>query len=83
MSCAIMDKRIAPRHQVRKAGTLEFGGRAFSCMVRDLSTVGAALDVPAASRIPDHFTLTIPTDGLYLRCCAVWREGMRIGVEFN
>lgn len=78
-----MDQRVAPRRKVRKAGTIEFSGGAFSCMVRDLSIAGAAIDVPSTIGVPDHFTLTILTEGLQVRCRAVWRDEMRLGVAFE
>jgi hypothetical protein len=80
---AAMDKRAAPRRPVRKAGTIEFSGAAFSCMVRNLSTSGAALDVPSVIGIPDRFTLVIATDDLHFRCHTIWREEMRVGVAFE
>jgi hypothetical protein len=56
-----MEKRKARRHRVFKAGTIEFGRSAFSCVVRDRSDVGAKLDVPSLIGIPDQFVLV--TDG--------------------
>src|SRR4051794_30769208 len=78
-----MDKRAAPRRQVRKVGTIEFGGGAFSCMVRDLSSAGAALDLPSAAGIPDHFVLIVPADGLRFGCHTIWRKETRIGIRFD
>lgn len=78
-----MDKRATPRRTVRKAGIIEFGGGAFSCMIKDISTAGAALDVPSAASIPDRFTLVVPADDLHFRCHAIWRKEMRIGVAFE
>ena len=78
-----MDKRAAPRRHVLKAGTIEFGGGAFSCMVRNLSVEGAALDVPSAVGIPDHFALAMPIDGSHFSCRVVWRKERRIGVAFD
>jgi hypothetical protein len=52
-------------------------------MVRDLSIAGAAIDVPSTIGVPDHFTLTILTEGLQVRCRAVWRDEMRLGVAFE
>ncbi len=77
-----MDKRAAPRMRVLKAGMIEFPGGAFSCMVRNFSREGAALDVPSAIGIPDHFTLVIQTEGSRFFCQSVWRKDRRIGVAF-
>lgn len=78
-----MDKRGKQRRRVLKAGMIEFPGGAFSCMVRNLSETGAALDVPSPIGIPDHFTLVIQTESLRFFCSSVWRRERRIGVEFS
>src|SRR5947209_15232467 len=56
-----MEQRRAPRRRVLKAGTIEFGRSALSCVVRDRSDTGAKLDVPSPIGIPDQFDLV--TDG--------------------
>jgi hypothetical protein len=78
-----MDKRITQRDRVLKAATIEFEGGAFSCMVRNISDRGAALDVPSLAGIPHDFTLVLPVDGLRLFCRSVWRKERRIGVTFD
>jgi hypothetical protein len=77
------ESRRAPRHFVLKAGTIKFGGNAVDCLVRNLSTTGAALEVSSATRIPARFLLIVPSDGLHLPCRAVWRKEHRIGVVFG
>jgi hypothetical protein len=77
------EKRNVSRHRVLKAGTIEFGGGAIDCMVRNMSNTGAALDVTSPIGIPEHFTLVFPTDGLHMPCHVVWRKEKRIGVAFN
>jgi hypothetical protein len=64
-----------------KAGTIEFGDGAIGCMVRDLSTGGAALDVTASVGVPEHFTLF--ADGSHKSCRIIWRNQKRIGMEFD
>jgi hypothetical protein len=71
------------RHRVLKAGTIEFGGGAIDCTVRNLSGTGAALDVSSPVGIPDHFTLFVQVDGTHLACTVVWRKEKRIGVRFG
>ncbi len=78
-----MDKRVAQRRRVLKAGIIEFPGGAFSCMVRNLSGTGAALDVPSPIGIPDHFSLVMQTEGMRFYCETIWRKERRIGVEFS
>ena len=79
---AEMDEhRIATRHRVLKAGSIEFGGGAIDCTVRNLSASGAALEVSSPLGIPAQFTLL--TDGNHLPCRVVWRKEKRIGVTFD
>jgi hypothetical protein len=68
---------------VLKAGTIEFGGGAIDCTVRNFSDTGAALDVTSPVGIPEHFTLFIQADGKHLSCTVVWRKEKRIGVRFG
>jgi hypothetical protein len=77
------EHRIASRHRVLKAGTIEFGGGAIDCTVRNLSATGAALDVTSPLGIPDHFTLVVSADGSHQPCHVVWRTEKRIGIAFN
>jgi hypothetical protein len=69
------ERREKARHRVLKAGTIEFGGGAIDCTVRNLSDTGAALDVTSPLGIPDRFTLFVQADGKHLACTVVWRKG--------
>ena len=76
------EHRNAGRHRVLKAGTIEFGGGAMDCTVRNLSSTGAALEGTSPPLgIPAHFTLV--ADGNHLPCRVVWRKEKRIGVAFD
>jgi len=74
------DHRITSRQRVLKGGTIEFGGGAITCTVRNISATGAALDVNPVG-IPAQFTLI--TEGSHLPCRVVWRKERRIGVTFE
>ena len=76
-----MNKRASPRKRVLKAGTIEFGGGAITCMIRNMSDTGAMLDVATPIGIPDHFILR--ADGCCMPCRVVWWKEKRIGVVFN
>ena len=78
----MVETRIATRHRVQKAAKIEFGGVAVDCMVRNLSTTGALLEVSSPIRIPAEFTLVVPEDALHLPCAVVWRTEYRMGVHF-
>jgi hypothetical protein len=77
------EKRTAPRHKKLKAGTIEFGGGAIDCTVRNMSEIGAALDVVTPLFIPDRFTLHVPSEHFKKPCRIVWRKEKRIGVAFD
>lgn len=77
------ERRDKSRHRVLKAGTIEFGGGAIDCTIRNFSDTGAALDVTSPVGIPEHFTLAIKADGTHLPCTVVWRKEKRIGVRFG
>jgi hypothetical protein len=77
-----MEKRLAQRRRVLKAGMIVSPGGVFICTIRNLSAQGAALDLPSLLGIPHDFTLLIPTEGSRFFCQRVWRNGRRIGVAF-
>jgi hypothetical protein len=77
------EHRVAPRHRVLKAATIEFGGGAIDCTIRNMSNTGAALDVTSPVGIPPQFILVLPADGLHMPCHVVWRKQKRIGVTFD
>jgi hypothetical protein len=49
-----------------KGGTIEFGGGAIDCTIRNMSNAGAALDVASPVGIPAQFTLVLPADGSHV-----------------
>lgn len=77
------ERRDKNRHRVLKAGTIEFGGGAIDCTVRNFSDTGAALDVTSPVGIPERFTLFLTADGTHRSCTVVWRKEKRIGVRFG
>ena len=78
-----MNKRASPRNRVLKVGTIEFGGGAITCGVRNMSGTGAMLDVVTPVGIPDHFTLVLRANGHRMPCHVVWWKEKRIGVAFK
>jgi hypothetical protein len=84
----MVNTRIAPRHRVSKAAKIEFLEDAVTsvsvtCVVRDLSLTGAAIEASVRSGIPERFTLIMPDDGLRLPCRVAWRREYRMGVAFE
>ena len=80
------ETRIAPRHRVNKQAIINYGGDKYPCVVRDISTSGAALefsDLLSVLRTAKAFMLMVPEDGLRLSCRVVWQRGYRMGVTFD
>lgn len=79
----MVEKRSEQRHRLLKTGTIKFGPTAITCMVRNMSNTGAALDVTSPDLIPEHFTLVFDSEGRHVPCHIVWRKEKRIGVAFD
>jgi hypothetical protein len=77
------DRRSEPRLRVFKAGTIEFGGAAIDCTVRNITATGAALEVASPVGIPHEITLSVPTRQLRRHGYTVWRKQNKIGVMFD
>jgi hypothetical protein len=76
----LSEEKRAKRVQL---GTIDFGSSSrIECAVRSLSSFGAALDVAAASNVPDEFALTVAPHFILRRCAVVWRKDDRIAVAF-
>ena len=78
----MQERRANPRQRVFKAGTIEFDGRAVHCTIRNVSSVGAALEVASPAGIPHKVTLNRATRNTRQQCYIVWRKERRIGVTF-
>lgn len=76
------EHRAAPRQRVLKAGTIEFGGEAIPCTVRNLSASGAAIEINSPLWFPDRFVLAVESEGWRRPCRVVWRKEKRLGVTF-
>ena len=77
------ERRRSVRRRTLKAGSISFnraGG--IDCRVRNLSPVGACLEVASQVGIPDDFVLVVEVDHLKQPCHVIWRTATRMGVAF-
>ncbi|MCR6732740.1 MAG: PilZ domain-containing protein [Afipia sp.] len=82
-SLAATDKRRVGRQRVLKPGTIVFkGSGSISCVVRNISDSGAALEVISPIGIPETFELHIQGEPLRRHAHVVWRKEKRIGITF-
>jgi len=64
-----------------KAGSIEFGGGgAVDCTIKNLSGVGAAVEVASPVGIPQEITLNMLNNNQRQNCRVVWRKEKRIGL---
>jgi hypothetical protein len=77
------DPRALPRQRIFKAGTIEFDGAGIDCIVRNLSAVGAGLEVASPAGIPHEITLNIRSCEMRRHAYIVWRKEKRLGVAFG
>jgi hypothetical protein len=79
----VVESRRASRLHVLKTAAIKFvGGGTINCLVGNLSSTGAALEVSNQAGIPGRFILVTPVDGLHRPCRTVWRNEHRIGITF-
>lgn len=78
------ERRKVLRHRTLKAGSIMFNRAAgIDCRVRNLSPVGACLEVTSQLGIPDDFVLVIEHDHLKQPCHVIWRTATRLGIAFH
>lgn len=76
-------RRQEGRKKVCKAGTISFRGAVIDCVVRNLSSTGALLDVESPLGISRRFLLLVPAESLKRECCIAWIKDKQIGVRFE
>jgi hypothetical protein len=76
------EKRKHPRTEVNEPAYVSAGGSVMSCMVRNISIEGAAIDVENPAFVPSRFRLVIAKDSSVYECSIAWIQQNRIGVTF-
>jgi hypothetical protein len=79
----MIERRATQRHNVIRDGTIQFAGGAINCKIRNISPIGAALDVPSSLTIPHEITLLMANGRISQHCYIVWRRSTRVGVTFD
>jgi PilZ domain len=76
------ERRKYPRTEIDQPGYVSSGGSVMSCMVRNISPEGAAIDVENPAFVPLRFRLVIARDGSVYECRIAWIQQNRIGLSF-
>ena len=85
-------RRWAKRKPVSNSGQILFDGitTPYGCIVRDISSTGARLEMTrnkfnpdgATAFVPTYFTLIMPLDRTRVECQSMWRRGSFVGARF-
>jgi hypothetical protein len=76
------ERRKHPRTEIDEPAFVTSGGSVMSCMVRNISVEGAAIDVENPAFVPSHFRLVMAKDSAVYECRIAWIQRNRIGVTF-
>jgi len=77
-----MERRRHPRTELNEPAYVSSGGSVMGCVVCNVSTEGAAIDVDNAAFVPARFRLVMAGDRSVRDCRVVWIQDNRIGVTF-
>jgi hypothetical protein len=80
----VLEERSSSRQRTLKGARIVFnaGRSTIDCRIRNLSAVGAKLEVTSVVGIPNTFDL-MPANGSSHACRVVWRSLREIGVSFS
>jgi hypothetical protein len=77
------DRRKSKRAEADEVAFVSVAGSSTRCQIVNISSDGAAIDVPDASYIPNRFRLMTARDRVVRNCRIAWIRENRIGVEFE
>ena len=76
------EKRKHPRTEINEPAYVSSGGSVMSCVVRNISVEGAAIDVENPAFVPPQFRLVMASDSSVRECRVTWIQQTRIGLTF-
>jgi len=76
------ERRKYPRTETNEPAYVSSGGSVMSCMVRNISPEGAAIDVENPAFVPARFHLVMAREKSVYECRVIWIQKNRIGLTF-
>jgi hypothetical protein len=76
------ERRKHQRFDVSEPAMVSAGGSVMSCVVRNISPDGAAIDVENPAFVPARFRLVMENGAKVHECRVAWIQDNRIGVSF-
>ena len=77
------ERRQAPRQRTFKTGSISLPVGTVECLIRNMSDGGALLEFLQPPLVPDEFELFIKPDMIKRHVHVIWRNKLRIGVQFS
>ena len=81
----MQDRRQSVRDKVFLGGVAEINerGSTMDCVVRNINTRGACVEVDETTRLPENLSLSIPHRGRSFLARMIWRHANRVGLAFR
>jgi PilZ domain len=76
------ERRKHQRTEINEPALVSAGGSVMSCVVRNISPEGAAIDVDNPAFVPPRFRLVMAGGAVVHDCNVAWIQKNRIGVTF-
>jgi hypothetical protein len=77
------ERRRQPRIEINVPALVSAGGRVMTCVVRNISPDGAAIDVENSAFVPARFRLVMDNGAKVYDCTVAWIQKNRIGLVFD
>ena len=80
----MQERRKITRTRVLKGAKFLFKNSSVrDCVVRNLTNVGAGIEIPYTIDLPEALDLTFDSGRSFRRCRLAWRKINTVGVEFG
>jgi hypothetical protein len=76
------EKRKHQRSEVNEPAYVSADGSVMSCMIRNISPEGAAIDIDDPAFVPTRFRLVMSGGAVVRECQIAWLQDKRIGLTF-
>ena len=76
------ERRKYPRTETNEPALVSAGGSVMTCVLRNISQDGAAIDVENPSFVPPRFRLVMANGARVRECSIAWIQKNRIGLTF-
>jgi PilZ domain len=78
----VEERRKFSRTEIEEPAYISSGGSVMSCVLRNISPDGAAIDVENPAFVPARFRLVMARDNSVHECAVAWIRQNRIGLTF-